>query len=124
MKISINIILYSLILIYLNSAFADKNVNQIKIEADNSIEYFEKRKIYVASGNARVSKGNFSINAQKITAFMGKTESSKMTHIEAIGNVIIVNKNDVAKSDTARYNFVKKILILEGKNQSVEAKKF
>ena len=37
-------ILNFLILIYFKSAFAYENPNQFKVEADKSIEYFEKKK--------------------------------------------------------------------------------
>ena len=37
-------ILHFLILIYLKSAVAYENPNQFKVEADKSIEYFEKKK--------------------------------------------------------------------------------
>ena len=85
-------ILHFLILIYFKSAFAFEKPNQFKVEADKSIEYFEKQKIYVASGNAKASKGNFSVKADNITAFMGKTKNSDISHIEATGDVIIINK--------------------------------
>ena len=117
-------ILHVLILIYFKSAVAYENPNQFKIEADKSIEYFEKQKIYVASGNARASKANFSVKADNITAFMGKTKNSDITHIEAAGDVIIINKDAIAKSNFVRYDFKEKIIILKGNTQSIEAKKF
>ena len=57
MKIIINkkIILCLLILINFKSALANQNFNQFKVEADKSIEYFEKKKIYVASGNVKAT---------------------------------------------------------------------
>ena len=60
-----NYIFYFLIFICFESTFASENLTQIKVEADKSIEYFEKQKIYVASGNAKASKGNFSIRKLK-----------------------------------------------------------
>ena len=117
-------ILYFLTLIYFKSAVAYENPNQFKVEADKSIEYFEKQKIYVASGNAKASKGNFSVKADNITAFMGKIKNSDITSIEAAGNVIIINQDTIAKSDFAKYSFKKKIITLTGNNQSIEAKKF
>ena len=117
-------ILNFLILIYFKSAFAYENPNQFKVEADKSIEYFEKQKIYVASGNAKASKGNFSVKADNITAFMGKSKNSDITYIEATGDVIIINQDTIAKSNFARYSFKEKIIILKGNTQSIEAKKF
>ena len=126
MKVIINknYILFFLILINFKSALAYQKSNQFKVEADKSIEYFEKQKIYVASGNAKASKGNFSIKAERITAFLGKTKSSNITDIEAIGNVIIMNQNTTAKSSFATYNFKNKFIILKGNNQSIESRKF
>ena len=119
-----NYILYFLIFIYFKSSFASENLTQFRVEADKSIEYFEKQKIYVASGNAKASKGNFSIKAERITAFLGKTENSNITDIEANGNVTIMNKNTTAKSSFATYNFKNKFIILKGNNQSIESRKF
>ena len=126
MKIIINknYVLYFLILVCFKSALAYEKPNQFKVEADKSIEYFEKQKIYVASGNAKASKGNFSVRADNITAFMGKTKNSNITAIEATGGVIIVNQDTIAKSGFARYNFKKNFIILKGNTQSIEAKKF
>ena len=117
-------ILLFLILIYFKSAVAYENPNQFEVEADKSIEYFEKQKIYVALGNAKASKGNFSIEADKITAFMGNTKNSDITYLEATGNVIIIDQDTIAKSNFARYNFKEKIIILKGNSQSIEAKAF
>ena len=119
-----NNILFLLVLMYFKSTFANENLNQFNVEADKSIEYFEKQRIYVASGNAKASKGNFSIEAENITAFMSKTKESGMNFIEATGNVIIINKDSKAKSNFARYNFKKKIITLKGNIQSIDAKRF
>ena len=112
-------IFYFFIFICSKSTFADENFTQFIVEADKSIEYFEKQKIYVASGNAKASKGNFSIKAEKIKAFLGKTKNSNITDIEANGNVIIINKNTTAKSNFAAYNFQNKFIILKGNNQYI-----
>ena len=118
-----NYIFCLLIFIYFKSTFANENLTQLKIEADKSIEYFEKQKTYVASGNAKASKGNFSIKAENITAFMGKTTNSNMTDIEATGNVIIINQDSIAKSNFADTT-LKKFIILKGNSQSIQSKKF
>ena len=78
------IILYLLFIIYCKSAFANENPNQLKIEADKSIEYFEKQKTYVASGNAKASKGKFIIKAEKITIFMSNTKDSDITDLKQV----------------------------------------
>ena len=119
-----NIIFFLLFIIYFKSVFANERPHQFNIEADKSIEYFEKEKTYVASGSAKASKGKFSIKAEKIKIFMEKTKNSNMTDIEATGNVIIIDENTVAKSNFAKYNFKKKYIILKGKNQFIESKKF
>ena len=118
-----NIIFFLLFIIYFKSVFANESPHQLNIEADKSIEYFEKEKTYVASGSAKASKGKFSIKAEKITIFMEKTKNSDMTDIEATGDVIIMSKNTVAKSDFARYDFYKKFILLKGNAQSLKSKK-
>ena len=117
-------ILYFLLLICFKSAFAYKKPSQFSVEADKSIEYFEKQKMYVATGNAKASKGNFSVRADNIRAFMGKAKNSNITVIEATGEVIITNRDIIARSNFARYNFKKNFIILKGNTQSIESKKF
>ena len=119
-----NNILYLLFLFFFKSAFANENINQLKVEAEKSIEYFEKQKIYVASGNAKASKGNIALNANKIKAFISETNRSNISDIEAIGNVIIKSEDIIAKSDFARYDFFKKFILLKGNYQSVKSKEF
>ncbi len=117
-------IFYFLIIINFETALSSENINQFKVEANKSIEYFEKQKIYVASGNAIASKGNLLVKAEKITAFMSKTKHSNITDIEASGDVIISNQDTRAKSDFARYNFKKKFIVLKGNTLSIKSKKF
>ena len=52
-----NIFFILLFIIYFKSVFANERQHQFNIEADKSIEYFEKEKTYVASGSAKASKG-------------------------------------------------------------------
>ena len=119
-----NTIFYFFIIIFFKSAFANENINQFKVEADKSIEYFEKQKIYVASGNAKASKGNFSLKAEIIKAFIGENNKPNISDLEATGNVIIKNQDTIAKSDFARYDFYKKLILLKGNAQSIKSKKF
>ena len=97
--LSTNIIFYFLFLLHSNSVFANPETDQFQLEAEKSIEYFEKEKVYVASGNAKASKGNFSIKAENISAFISKTKISKIKDIEATGSVIITNEDTIAKSN-------------------------
>ena len=103
---------------------ASEQLNQIIVEADNSIEYFEKQKVYVASGNAKASKNNFFIKADKIKAFMSKINNTNITNIEATGNVLIKNYDSLAKAGSAKYNFEKKLIVLRGDSQLIQSKKF
>ena len=119
-----NHMLCILILIYFNSAFANQKTKQFTVEADKSIEYFEKQKMYVATGNAKASKGNFSVRADNIRAFIGKTKNSNITVLEANGDVIIRNQHTIARASFGKYNFIEKIIILKGNTQYIESKKF
>ena len=45
-------------------------------------------------------KRKLSISAEKITAFLDNTKNANITDLEAIGNVIIINQNTTAKSNS------------------------
>ncbi len=104
--------------------FAENSLNQIIIEADKSIEYFEKKGLYIASGNVQASKNNFFLKASIVHAFMNKKKPSTIASIKASGDVMIRKNDDIAKAQFATYNFDLKLISLKGKLQSVESKKF
>ena len=114
---------FSIVLNTANSV--EKNEpDKLIIEADTSIEYFEDKQVYIASGNARAFKGNLILRAQNITAFMEKKNTNnKIKKIIAKGNVYINKDEQIAKSDIADYDFNNKVVILRGKYQSFKNSK-
>ena len=80
------------------------------------IEYHAKAlKAYVL-GKATVVEKDRKVRAKKFIAYMkrGRKGESKMERVEAIGNVVIVTKNEVARGDRGDYNTEKGIATLTG----------
>ena len=50
----------------------EKHNSELIVEADNSIEFYEKEKYYFASGNAIASKDDIILKANTIKAFFDK----------------------------------------------------
>lgn len=132
-----NLIKIFTITLFLISSFSSmsdiKNKsNQLIIEADASIEYFEDKQTYIASGNAIAYQDNFILKGDNIKAIMiQKEKDQKIQRIIARGNVYINKDNEIAKAETADYNFETNVIILKGKYQSfknskikIEASKF
>ncbi len=122
--LKIIIIFIFFILSFSSNSKTINNSDKLIIEADTSIEYFEDKKIYIATGNAIATKGNFILKAKNIKAFMMKNSSDqKVKKIIAKGNVIIKKDQEIAKSDIADYDFDSKIILLNGKYQSFKNSK-
>ena len=93
--INLQIFFYLFILLFIfEKAFAN-DYNSLIVEADNSIEYFEKEKYYLASGNAIATKNGVTLKADKIKAFFEKNiNDNEIKLIFGIGNVKI-SKNKI-----------------------------
>lgn len=99
------------------SEIKDKS-NQLIIEADSSIEYFEDKQTYIATGNAKAYKDNFILKGDIIKALMvRKNKNQKIQRIFARGNVYINKDKEVAKAEIADYDFESNIITLKGKYQ-------
>ena len=86
------------------------------ITASESLEYWEKRRIAVARGNAVATQGTREIRADALTAFFepnlqGTLEAVRM---DAVGNVVITTPQEVARGDEGVYNVKKGIATLSG----------
>ena len=91
------------------------------VEADNSIEYFEKEKFYLASGNAIASKDGLSLYANEIKAFF-KNKDNEIDHLIGKGKVSIKNKDIFGKAEKVVYDFKKKVITLSKGTQSLKTK--
>jgi len=86
------------------------------VTARDSLEYWDETKIAVARGNAVAIKGDRHVEGDVLTAEFraqpnGADQLYKMT---AIGNVIVVTKNDVTRGDRAVYDAGRDIAIITG----------
>ena len=59
----------------------------IKLNADQRVEYHQKEQKLVAIGNAVASKGSMSIKADKLVGFYSPKQKNKISRVEANGKV-------------------------------------
>ena len=88
----------------------EKNNSELIVEADNSIEFYEKEKYYLATGNAIASKDGIILKANTIKAFFNK--KNKINKVVAYGNASITKGSILAKAGHVKYNFKNQFIIL------------
>ena len=98
---------------------ADKN--QIQITADQGIEWDKNSQVYIARGNARVTRGERSIFADRITAYhRGQgTSRSDIYRVDAEGSVRIADGDNVMTGERGVYDNDNKVARLTGRNLSM-----
>jgi lipopolysaccharide export system protein LptA len=73
----------------------DKNSSQLTVEADDSIEWFETEKYYVAKGNVILKKDGFTLNANFVQAYYEiKDGENVLNKILAKDNVTLTKEKD------------------------------
>lgn len=87
-----------------------------KITADEQIEYWEKKQMAVARGNAVVVREGKRLHANVLAAYFHKNAKGKSSiyRVEAFDNVQIVTDKDKAVSNRAVYNVESGIATLTG----------
>ena len=97
---------------------AGKNKSPLEINADQGIEWRRDQNTYVASGNARASRGNLELFADVLTAHYRDAPdgSSEIYKITADGNVRIVSPNEKAEGDRGAYDVDNGVVVLLGEN--------
>jgi lipopolysaccharide export system protein LptA len=86
------------------------------ITASESLEYWEKRRIAVARGDAVASQGDREIRADALTAFFEPKRDGtlEVVRMDAVGGVVITTPREVARGDEGVYNVRKGIATLSG----------
>jgi lipopolysaccharide export system protein LptA len=86
------------------------------ITASESLEYWERRQIAVARGDAVASQKSREIRADALTAFFetARDGTLKVVRMDAVGNVVITTPREVARGDEGVYNVKKGIATLSG----------
>lgn len=90
----------------------------IDITADNSLEWHEAERVYIATGHAKAKKGDVTIQADVLKAYDRKKPdgSSEVWRLSAKGNVQVIGKTQQAQGQTAEYDIDTKKAILKGNN--------
>ena len=89
----------------------------IEITADNGIEWEKNKKILIASGNAKASRGGITVLAEVLRAYYRKktTGGTDLYRLEAAGGVKIFSDNESMEGQTAVLDFEQAILKVDGK---------
>lgn len=89
------------------------------IEAKQSLEYQQEQRQYVARGAAKVTRGDFSVTGDTLTAYerdKAGNEGTEVYKFTADGHVIVSNGKAVAYGDKADYNIDSQMAVLTGKD--------
>jgi lipopolysaccharide export system protein LptA len=86
------------------------------ITADDSLEYWDDRRIAVARGNALVIQENYRLKAGVLTAFIEETATGKtgVTRIDATSGVHISTPTDIVTGNQGVYTVAEKKITLCG----------
>ncbi|MEE8393296.1 MAG: LptA/OstA family protein [Rhodospirillales bacterium] len=87
-----------------------------QITADEQLEYWERKKMAVARGNASAVRGDKRLRADVLVAYFrrGRDGKTAVYKVEAFGNVRIVTKMDDVRSNKGIYNVESGIATLTG----------
>lgn len=112
-------ILFTAILLFCASAFAQSSETPIEITADTSLEWNRTAKTFTARDNALAKQGDSSISAALLTAhYREKTEGGGMDiyQMNADTNVIIRTRETNAFGEKAVYNLDTGLAVMTGNN--------
>ncbi len=87
-----------------------------EISASTSIEFWEKKSIAIARGNAIAVQGDKTLRADTLTALFKKMENGRneIVRVEAYDNVSIRSPKELIRSERGIYNTKTGIVILHG----------
>lgn len=86
------------------------------IRARERLEYWDKKRLAIAKGDATAQRGEKQVRADTLTVYFSKTKDDSLTanRIEAVGNVKISTPNEVGVGDEAFYDIEKELVTLLG----------
>ena len=95
-----------------------------EITAEQQIEYWEKKRMAVARGNAFATRGKKKLRADVLAAYfrVDKNGENQLYRVDAFGRVRIVTDKDIATSDRGVYNVESGIATLTGSVKLVRGK--
>ncbi len=93
----------------------------IEIDADNGIEWQQKKLLFIARGNARAKRGDLTVEADTLRAYYRerKDGSTDIWRLDAQGNVKISTPGEKAYGQFAVYDVDNGTLVLKGGGEKV-----
>lgn len=121
------------------------NGKPVNIEAENGVEWQQANRVYIARGNAKVTRGQTTVTADTLYAYyrpiatppnnaaapaqrsnapaqtqsMFDSGSTQIYRLEADGNVVFATPTQTAHGDHAVYDVDQAVMVLTGKNLKV-----
>jgi len=93
--------------------------SQLTVEADLSLEWFEKENYYLAKGNVLLTKDGLKLNANKVKAnYEEKKGENVLKKIIAEGDIILTKGKVKATGQFMTYDVEKKIALMSGSFQT------
>ncbi|MFI3242226.1 MAG: LptA/OstA family protein [Alphaproteobacteria bacterium] len=105
------------------------NADDLKIKADEKVEWHNKEAKMVAVGNAEASNSSMKVNANKLEAFYSEANGKKeISKVFGFDNVVLTSDSAKGYGDKLEYSMAKEEAILTGKpakivteNETLEA---
>jgi len=93
--------------------------SELTVEADLSLEWFEKEKYYLAKGNVLLTKDGLKLNANKVKAnYEEKKGENVLKKIIAEGDIVLTKGKVKATGQFMTYDVEKKIALMSGSFQT------
>ncbi|MFA4993837.1 MAG: LptA/OstA family protein [Bdellovibrionales bacterium] len=113
------------------SAPAPSSSEPIEVTADESLEWYQDKNIYVARGNAKATNGDLTVTADLLTAHkrekpkkgQGKQQTKPAGDIDRLtaeGNVVILKSSSRITGDRAIDDIDKQVVVVTGNNLKYE----
>ncbi len=90
----------------------------IEVTAQQSLEWHQNERMYLAKGQAKAARGDVTISAEELAAYERVDASGKheIYRLAARDNVRIQSKEHVIEGDEGTYDADKRLAVLTGKN--------
>jgi len=95
---------------------SDKSSSPIEISAEESLEWLQEKKQYVANGSVIVTQDEMTLTADKLVADYDDNQggSLNITFLTATGNVVLKNLDNTATGNKVTYNLESEEVVLIG----------
>ena len=118
------LLIFILFASYSQFVWAKTNNNEsiLTVEADGSLEWFEKEKYYLAKGNVVLKKDDLTLKANTIKAdYVFENGENILKKIIAIDKVILTKENAKATGQYMTYDLKRKIARISGSFQTFQS---